>query len=117
MTQRDRWTNPRPVVARYRAYKEEVFLKAIPQMHLKDASKDFGEDVYIAFYLPMPSSWPAKQKKEMDGIPHQQKPDLDNLVKAILDIFYPEDCQVWHVTAVKRWTIGDGYIQIGRRFE
>ncbi|MNJ68120.1 Endodeoxyribonuclease RusA [compost metagenome] len=48
----------------------------------------------------------------MAGKPHQQKPDADNLLKALMDAIYNEDCSVWDVRVTKRW--GDtGEITIG----
>ena len=35
--------------------------------------------------------------------PHRQKPDIDNLIKALLDALYADDSHVWKITAEKRW--------------
>lgn len=32
----------------------------------------------------------------MRGTPHEQKPDKDNLLKALLDALYGDDSHVWH---------------------
>jgi Holliday junction resolvase RusA-like endonuclease len=40
----------------------------------------------------------------MLGKPHQQKSDLDNLEKSVLDSLLPEDCTVWHIEAKKFWS-------------
>jgi Holliday junction resolvase RusA-like endonuclease len=58
----------------------------------------------IVFYLPMPESWSRKKRALYDGQPHQQKPDLDNLVKAVLDAIYGDDSGVWDTHSQKRWT-------------
>ncbi len=57
----------------------------------------------IRFILPMPDSWSARKKVAQNGHPHQQRPDLDNLLKAFLDAMASEDGFVWRVTAEKQW--------------
>ena len=39
----------------------------------------------------------------MDGRPHQQKPDVDNLLKALMDALFDDDCKVWSVAVSKVW--------------
>ncbi len=61
----------------------------------------------LDFYMPMPKSWSKKKKKEMLDRPHESKPDLDNLVKAVLDaLFYRKggDSSVWLIDAMKRYS-------------
>lgn len=41
----------------------------------------------------------------MDGLPHQQRPDLDNLVKAVLDAFFEEDKQIYEIRGAKFWKV------------
>ena len=41
----------------------------------------------------------------MDGKPHQHRPDLDNLVKAVLDAFFEEDKQIYDVRGTKFWKV------------
>jgi Holliday junction resolvase RusA-like endonuclease len=53
----------------------------------------------------MPKSWSKKKKQAMDGKPHQHRPDLDNLVKAVLDAFFEEDKQIYEVRGVKFWKV------------
>ncbi|ENG6107614.1 RusA family crossover junction endodeoxyribonuclease [Serratia liquefaciens] len=92
-TQRDRWAQ-RPPVLRYRAFCDEVRLHRI----------SLPESGYhVTFVLPMPPSWSKKKRTEMAGKPHQQKPDADNLLKALMDAIYSEDCAVWDVRVTKRW--------------
>ncbi|MCR4339433.1 MAG: RusA family crossover junction endodeoxyribonuclease, partial [Gemmatimonadaceae bacterium] len=42
--------------------------------------------VTAEFRLPMPPSWSNKKRLAMIGQPHAQKPDIDNLLKAVLEI-------------------------------
>jgi Holliday junction resolvase RusA-like endonuclease len=60
----------------------------------------------LRFDFPMPDSWSRKRKLEMLGQPHQQKPDIDNCIKAIMDPLLKQDCTVWHIAgAEKRWAL------------
>lgn len=93
MTQRDKWQK-RPAVLRYREFCDQVREAGI-EIHQQGTE--------IAFYVPMPKSWSKKKREEMDGQPHKQKPDLDNLLKALLDAVHDEDCAVWSLSASKRW--------------
>ena len=94
MTQRDKWAK-RPAVIRYRDFCDQVRAAGI------EVNQQGSE---IAFNLPMPVSWSKKKRSEMDGQPHKQKPDLDNLIKALLDAVHKEDCEIWSLSAEKRWS-------------
>lgn len=102
-TQRDKW-NPSPAVKRYRAWKDTV-------RSLNIQLNESGD--HITFILPMPRSWSVKKRNEMDGKPHRQKPDLDNMHKAILDAIFTEDSHVWDARTTKVWG-HVGRIVIGR---
>lgn len=92
-TQADKWKQ-RPIVMRYRQFCDRV---RFAQVQLYPCG------MHVTFIVPMPDSWSAKKKAEMDGQPHQQRGDLDNMLKALLDAVYSEDCQVWDVRATKLW--------------
>jgi len=92
-TQSDKWKK-RPCVMRYRAFADECRLKKV-NIH------DMGDTV--TFWMPMPKSWSKKKKEEMDQTPHQQRPDIDNLTKALLDALFKEDCTVWSICTHKIW--------------
>jgi Holliday junction resolvase RusA-like endonuclease len=56
----------------------------------------------------MPKSWTKAKKLKHDGQPHTQKPDIDNIEKAILDGLndsecWPDDAVVWQVFKEKVW--------------
>ena len=57
----------------------------------------------------MPKSWSRKRKEQMLYEPHTQLPDLDNLVKSVLDglnhtfNIWNDDKQVAALTATKHW--------------
>lgn len=42
--------------------------------------------VNMTFHMPMPKKWPQKRKEEQLGKPMTSKPDVDNLMKWILDV-------------------------------
>ncbi len=93
MTISDKWKK-RPCIMKYWAFTEECRLKKV-------RISDWGS--VIKFHIPMPKSWSKKKKAEMDGRPHQQRPDIDNLLKALLDAVLKEDCRVWSVSVSKVW--------------
>lgn len=58
----------------------------------------------VIFILPMPNSWSKKKKEAMIGKPHQQKPDIDNLLKFVMDSLLPEGDECVHeISAKKIW--------------
>ncbi len=84
MTRRDKWAR-RPCVLRYWDFCDQLRAAAVK------AQYNPSNELSLVFVLPMPSSWSARKKKGMLGKPHQQKPDLDNLVKAFKDAMLKED--------------------------
>jgi Holliday junction resolvase RusA-like endonuclease len=59
----------------------------------------------------MPKTWSKKKQDEMRGTYHDQKPDIDNLLKGFMDAFHAEDKHVAHVEAEKYWA-DKGMIEI-----
>lgn len=62
--------------------------------------------VTIECVFEMPKSWSKAKKLKHDGQPHTQKPDVDNIAKAILDGLsevWPDDAVVWELIARKVW--------------
>ena len=93
MTQKDKWAR-RQSVMRYYSFKDEVRANKININESGD---------HITFVLPMPNYWSKKKRAEMNGKPHQQRPDKDNLEKALLDSIFDEDCRVWDSRVTKIW--------------
>lgn len=93
MTQSDKWKK-RDCVLRYRLFCDEVRLRGV-ELPPSGAS--------ITFIMPMPESWPKRKRDEMDGKPHQQKPDLSNLIKALEDAVHLDDSHIWQYSAEKAW--------------
>ncbi|WP_318155968.1 RusA family crossover junction endodeoxyribonuclease [Citrobacter freundii] len=71
MTRADKWKK-RPEVLRYRAFCDEVRLQGV---ELPESGS------HVTFMLPMPASWSKKKRAELNGKPHQAKPDFDNMMK------------------------------------
>ena len=95
----------------YDGYKEEIGLAA-----KMSVSGVFAGPVALSvtFAIPIPKSWPKYRRAKMEWSAHAQKPDIDNLVKALLDavtgIMFEDDRQVYSISADKLWTGGGGYI-------
>jgi len=104
MTQRDKWMR-RPCVIRYRQFCDAVrasWPAGVPYP---------AEGAHITFYLPMPKSWSRAKRDAHRGQAHQGKPDVDNLLKAVLDALHTDDAFVSDVRITKRWAEA-GYISI-----
>ena len=106
-TQSDRWRQ-RPCVLKYRAFADELRLKfgKVP-----DASS-----ISVAFFIKTPDSWSKKKRELMANKFHQQKPDADNLLKAVVDALFSEDKGIAQIQCVKRWSDKD-YILINLGME
>lgn len=92
MTRSDKWKR-RPATEKYWKFTDEV----------RKASVMLYDDDHIIFNLPMPQSWAKKKKNEHRGKLHKQKPDLDNLCKAMLDAIFDDDSHISVVLLEKRW--------------
>ncbi|MCS4388898.1 RusA family crossover junction endodeoxyribonuclease [Klebsiella quasipneumoniae] len=95
MTRADKW-KLRPEVIRYRAFCDEARLRKI---HLPDSG------AHVTFVMPMPTSWSQKKRAVMNGQAHQQKPDVDNMIKALMDALYAEDAHIWDMRVTKLWGV------------
>lgn len=93
MTRSDKWKQ-RPAVMRYRFFCDDVRLHDI---RLPEAG------AHVTFVIPMPQSWSKKKRAMMDGKPHQKKPDIDNLEKALLDALFDNDAHIWDLRKTKIW--------------
>ena len=106
MTRSDKWKK-RPCVMRYRHFADNLRT----QFAQKGIPTDF-DSIEIEFHFAMPSTWSKKNKLEMDQKPHQNKPDIDNLCKAVFDSLMDDDSGVYQLTASKWWTAGTSRIEI-----
>lgn len=66
--------------------------------------------VEITAMYQVPKSWSKKKKEAAEEQPHTQKPDLDNIIKSVLDglngVAWEDDAQVSCVIADKMWITG-----------
>jgi Holliday junction resolvase RusA-like endonuclease len=95
MTQRDKWQK-RPVVLRYRQYCDD----------LRAASGPVPADVYglrVCAHIATPPSWSKKKRDAHLGQLHQQKPDWDNIGKAVSDALFADDSVVADGRVLKFW--------------
>lgn len=98
LTNRDRWKK-RPVVLDYFAFRDEVRARGVK---VPIPSK-------VTFWMPFPVSWSLKKKRLMNAAPHLVRPDIDNLLKALIDAVFPEeDAMVWSIWSEKRWGSSPG---------
>jgi len=111
MTRADKWKK-RPSVLKFFAFRDAVRQELKRLFALQNNYYMDFKSIEIAFYIPMPKSWSKKKKAEYDGKPHEQRPDLDNLIKAWNDCVLAEDSTVWRIHATKLWTSGPGSIQV-----
>ena len=100
MTRRDKWAK-RACVVRYRAFSDELRSRvgSVPQDALR---------VDFVAFVAMPKSWSKKRKDEMRGQYHRQKPDVDNIAKAVFDSLFDDDSGIADSHMVKRWDDGNG---------
>ena len=107
MTRADKWKKRQSVVKFF------AFRDAVRQDESWKTFELLDMDSFeIEFHVPMPKSWSKKKKIQFNGKPHQQRPDLDNYLKAWKDSVYEEDSVVWKIHASKLWA-ETGYIKIG----
>lgn len=103
MTHADTWKK-RPIVLKYWAYKDDI------KNWGKQNNFKLTSEICVRFYLPMPKSWSNKKKATMLYTPHKQRPDVDNLLKGLMDAFLEEDSHVHTVFAQKFWAV-NGHIE------
>lgn len=102
MTQSDKW-NKRGCVVRYREWSDKA-----------RASIPVGTDISactiieVKMFLSFPKSYSARKRVDLKGLPHNQKPDIDNILKGLFDAIFKDDCKIWKVSAEKLWDDGSG---------
>ena len=96
----------RPRLSRYgtytpqktKDYEEYVKLCYINKYNVKLAPTEKPLKAKITAFFEVPTSYSKKKKKELIGQPHTNKPDIDNIVKIILDslngLAYKDDKQI-----------------------
>ena len=97
MTRSDSWKR-RECVLRYWEYKDTLVMGCLKENYV------IGDRVSIEFVFRVPESMSRKKGEELlKAGKHQVKPDLDNLVKGVLDSLKERDQEVYYIEASKRW--------------
>ncbi len=114
MTKRDVWAK-RPCVVRYREFSDELRWAAKRNdFKLSDSIES------ITFVFAPAKSWSKKRKAECIGKPHKQKPDIDNVLKSLLDVLakdseMEDDSEVWRIGKIEKiWGASDKIIIVQR---
>jgi len=91
---------------RYTQFKEEMTVLLLRSNSLRKLEGKVQMDVW--FKMPMPKSWSKAKRTTCFDTWHTQKPDLDNLVKSLLDCLngrlFEDDSQVCSLHARKIWS-------------
>lgn len=101
MTQQDRWKK-RPRVVRYRQWSDLARVCVLEQIGQLPDPEQIESLSWVAYFMP-PKSWSAKRKAEAIGTLHRQKPDRDNIDKAVLDSLFDRDQAIAAGRIEKRW--------------
>ena len=98
---------------KYHAFKDE-FRKEFAKLDLSPENF-FPENAWVVFKLPVSKGVKGKKRMERLNMPHRQTPDVDNLVKAVLDTIFAKtipivegykskgDQHVWDLRETKVW--------------
>ncbi len=92
-------------------FRNAIRLKAVEQKKLVGPVA-----LRIECLFAMPASWSKAKKAKHFGKPHTQKPDGDNVAKAVMDGLtaagvWPDDAVVWSLEIRKVWAV-QGYCTI-----
>jgi Holliday junction resolvase RusA-like endonuclease len=101
MTQRDKWAQ-RDCVLRYRAWADTARRAAPKDLPTEPVS------VSARAYLPIPKTATKRREFELRGQNHRQKPDADNLLKALTDSLFKRDEGICEMHVQKFWDDGGG---------
>lgn len=117
----------RPRVTQYGTYTpkatrdREAYIKKLWQADgaKKIAYPDQGVELEVIAYFPVRKSWSKATRQYLSGKLHTKRPDLDNVVKLVLDALnggpFPDDGCVAMVLAEKVWTSGPARTEIAIR--
>lgn len=88
----------RPTVMKYWIFKAKI--KTIADT---EKFKIPQSNFHMIFTIEMPQSWAKSKKELMLNRPHTQRPDIDNLNKAVFDCLCEDDSYIWDVRCTKIW--------------
>ena len=108
MTQSDSWRKPpRKCVAQYREFADKIREYASTVQWKEESGLAYSFS--IKFVFEFPKSYSKKKCESLVSKPYLQKPDIDNLVKAILDPLFEADQKVWALDRIEKiWDDGLG---------
>lgn len=98
-------------VSAYTAPKSDAYHRQVQTaawLEMRGRQKFLGPVAIEArFVFQPPPSWSEKRRLTAFGTAHAQKPDLDNLLKQVLDsmnaVVFGDDAAVVKITATKQW--------------
>lgn len=90
----DKWKK-RPVAIRYFQYKKEI-QKLLTKLPCET-------ELFLLFLMPIPKSWSIEKRKVMLYKKHQNRPDTDNMIKALKDALLSEDAHIYLECNAKIW--------------
>lgn len=103
-TRSDKWKQ-RPCVIRYRSFADQLRAEAAKQ------NFTIVNGLHYLFLIPMPISWSDREKAIKNKTWCDQKPDIDNIIKAIFDSLCKEDKAIaWIGSAKKVWSQRPGIL-------
>lgn len=63
----------------------------------------------VVFYMKTPTSYSKVRKERLENTPHTKRPDIDNLIKNVLDrgngILWNDDNMVYEISAKKLYSV------------
>jgi Holliday junction resolvase RusA-like endonuclease len=100
-TRRDKWAK-RPAVLKYREWADVARLVAPRDL------TGIPLDLEVRAFLPIPTRFSRAERKFLVGRPHRSRPDIDNILKSVMDALWGEDSGIARVTASKFYDDGHG---------
>ena len=104
MTRRDKWKKRTCVVA-YREWCDR--LREAAGIHRKVILTS-ATVLVVKAYFGLPQSWSARKKMGLIIKPHIQRPDCDNVLKAVADALFENDELVFSMSCEKAWQDSNG---------
>lgn len=97
MTKSDRWKQ-RPCVTEYFDFKDDISRQA------KKEGFVLSDKLMMQIEIQPPKSYSKKKTEAITGKPHDQKPDIDNIIKAVFDCLAKEDKTIHEIHVRKIWS-------------
>lgn len=83
-------------------------LKSLGHINIPIYDKNTSMGLKLTFYMPIPKSYSNKKRIELENAHHKIKPDIDNLIKMILDRasgkIWEDDYSISEITATKLYS-------------